>query len=150
MKIYTETKNQGAGEWTTWLEASYPKAWLDRTLFREHRTVVVPSFQGIGVGSLLCDTVAYICSQLGYVFFSATVHPQYGAYRDRSPFWTALPTSRLERSSINFNLKYVHAWVGAALPDGSLDADRLECLRHRIKMGSLEECAASLFKNSVG
>merc|ERR1712190_423407 len=131
-------------EWIKWLQASYPEAWLDKTIYREHRTVVMPSFQGIGIGSLLCDTVAYICSQMGHAFFSATVHPQYGAYRERSPFWTALPTSRQERSSISWNLKYVHAWVGASLPDGSLDATRLQCLKQRISLASLNECAASL------
>lgn len=132
LKLFLSKETKFNGEWTAWREASYPEAWIDRVLFREHRTVVMPSFQGIGLGSLLCDSVANLFDEMGYAFVSMTVHPQYGGYRDRSAFWTALPTSRIERSGIKGNLKYCHAWVGATKPDDSIDWMTYQLLLRRL------------------
>ncbi|CAE7265328.1 unnamed protein product, partial [Symbiodinium sp. KB8] len=43
-----------------WENVQYPLPWLkaNRKLYREHRTVVLPDFQGLGVAPVLCDTVA--------------------------------------------------------------------------------------------
>jgi len=105
----------------------YPSTWLkaapSRFLFREHRTVVLPDFQGIGLAPLLCDCVARYYSEQGHDFTSQTVHPFYGSYRDRSPFWRPLPTNRAEGSSIRGNLKYSHFFVGATRPDGTTDEE---------------------------
>jgi len=55
--------------------------------YREHRTVVLPDFQGLGLGPKISDMVAQIHLDEGKRYFSKTAHPRFGAYRDRSPAW---------------------------------------------------------------
>merc|ERR1712113_89748 len=95
--------------WPRWSEEHSLGDAAGLDMMREHRTVVLPPFQGMGIGSLLADTVAHLCSQLRYAFVSMTVHPQYGSYRDRSPFWVALPSKEKEGK----NKMFSHIWIGA-------------------------------------
>ncbi len=54
---------------------------------KEHRTVVLPDFQGLGIGVRLSDFVAQLCAEKGFVFTSVTSHPAMIAYRIKSPLW---------------------------------------------------------------
>lgn len=54
---------------------------------RAHRTVVLPEWQGIGVGSRLSDAAAAWHAKRGSDYFGQTVHPRFGRYRDASPLW---------------------------------------------------------------
>mmetsp|Transcript_6751 Transcript_6751/g.14802 ORF Transcript_6751/g.14802 Transcript_6751/m.14802 type:complete len:643 (+) Transcript_6751:458-2386(+) len=54
---------------------------------RAHRTVVLPDWQGLGIGSRLSDAVAQLNRRRGADYFGQTVHPVFGEYRDRSPLW---------------------------------------------------------------
>jgi ABC-type ATPase involved in cell division/GNAT superfamily N-acetyltransferase len=58
-----------------------------KNAWREHRTVVLPDFQGLGLGPKISDAVAQIHLDEGKRYFSRTAHPRFGAYRDRSPLW---------------------------------------------------------------
>merc|ERR1740121_466454 len=115
---------------------AYPSTWASskplRMLFREHRTVVHPDFQGMGLAPLLCDAVAQCYNDIGHDFTSQTVHPYYGSYREGSPFWTALSTNRKDNSCVNGNLKYSHCYIGCLLDDGSVDPEREQQLRIRV------------------
>ena len=51
-------------------EMGFPVEWLARHLMREHRTVVAPEFQGLGLGSLMADMVAYLFEEMDIVFMS--------------------------------------------------------------------------------
>lgn len=120
-----------------WEKVDYPSPWLDqshRRLFREHRTVVLPDFQGMGLATLMCDCLAVELQNMNFDYTSQSVHPFYGSYRDRSPFWRALPTSRSESSALKGNLKYSHVFIGAFRPDGTRDAELSAKLRHRVKL----------------
>jgi len=55
--------------------------------YREHRTVVLPDFQGLGIGPKISDIVAQIHIDQDKRYFSRTAHPRFGAYRDRSLLW---------------------------------------------------------------
>lgn len=55
--------------------------------WRAHRTVVLPAWQGLGVGSRLSDAAAALHHREGYDYYGQTVHPRFGAYRDASPLW---------------------------------------------------------------
>mmetsp|Transcript_2450 Transcript_2450/g.2888 ORF Transcript_2450/g.2888 Transcript_2450/m.2888 type:complete len:130 (+) Transcript_2450:1-390(+) len=55
--------------------------------WRAHRTVILPSWQGLGIGSRLSDAVAEVFRLNGYSYYGQTVHPRFGEYRDRSSFW---------------------------------------------------------------
>lgn len=54
---------------------------------REHRTVVLPDYQGIGLGNALSDLVASMWKALGYGAVSTTTHPAMIRRRLRSPHW---------------------------------------------------------------
>jgi energy-coupling factor transporter ATP-binding protein EcfA2 len=55
---------------------------------REHRTVTLPDYQGVGIGNALSDTIASLWKALGYKATSTTTHPAMIASRRRSPHWT--------------------------------------------------------------
>ena len=54
---------------------------------REHRTVVLPDYQGLGIGTRLSDFCASIFTGAGYRAYSTTGHPAMIQYRWRSPNW---------------------------------------------------------------
>ena len=54
---------------------------------RAHRTVVLPGWQGVGVGSRLSDAAAEWHRLEGCDYTGQTVHPRFGRYRDDSPLW---------------------------------------------------------------
>jgi GNAT superfamily N-acetyltransferase len=54
---------------------------------RAHRTVVLPRWQGVGVGSRLSDAAAEWHRLEGCEYTGQTVHPRFGRYRDGSPLW---------------------------------------------------------------
>lgn len=54
---------------------------------REHRTVVLPDYQGIGIGNAVSDFMASIWKALGYTPTSTTTHPAMIAARQRNPNW---------------------------------------------------------------
>lgn len=57
--------------------------------WREHRTVVLPEFQGLGIGTVLSETIAEMVVSSGGRFFSKTSHPAFGLHRDKSEKWRA-------------------------------------------------------------
>jgi ABC-type ATPase involved in cell division/GNAT superfamily N-acetyltransferase len=54
---------------------------------REHRTVTLPDYQGIGIGNALSDFCAGLWKALGCRATSTTTHPAMIAARLRSPHW---------------------------------------------------------------
>lgn len=65
---------------------AYPNVYL-KNAWREHRTVVLPDFQGMGIGPRLSDAVAQLHRAEGKRYYSRTSHPRLAAYRDTSPLW---------------------------------------------------------------
>jgi len=66
--------------------------------WRGHRTVVLPEFQGMGIGSMLSDTVADYIVSTGARFFSKTAHPALGEHREKSHLWKATSKNRVKRT----------------------------------------------------
>jgi hypothetical protein len=56
-------------------------------IYREHRTVCLPDFQGVGIGNALSDFVASVFAGLGYRYVSTTAHPAMIRSRLKSPNW---------------------------------------------------------------
>ena len=65
--------------------------------WRGHRTVILPEFQGMGIGTAFSDAVAQIYVDKGLRYFSKTAHPSFGEHRERSPLWRATSTNRKSR-----------------------------------------------------
>lgn len=55
--------------------------------WREHRTVCLPDFQGVGIGNAMSEHVAGIWRATGKPYFSATSSPAMIYHRARSPLW---------------------------------------------------------------
>jgi GNAT superfamily N-acetyltransferase len=55
--------------------------------WREHRTVCLPDFQGLGIGNALSEFVASLYVATGRPYFSTTGHPAMIRHRARSPLW---------------------------------------------------------------
>ena len=65
-------------------------AWINalgKPGYREHRTVVLPPWQGLGVGGALADWSASLLASTGRPVWSTTGHPGLLASRTRSPRW---------------------------------------------------------------
>ena len=114
----------------------------DRRRFREHRTVVLPQFQGIGIGGRISAAVAALHKADGCRYFSTTSHPGFNAHRRRHPelwrvaraagFAKLIPSGfsklairtedrgmewRANRSKITPRLTTTWEYVGPAWPD---------------------------------
>lgn len=101
----------------------YPSGTV-KNAWREHRTVVLPQFQGLGLGARMSDwTAHYICDTLDARYFSKTVHPRLGEYRERSPLWK--PTSKnkkgrtVKEAAVSYRdhstvtrVSYSHEYIG--------------------------------------
>lgn len=58
-----------------------------RKAWREHRLVVLPDFQGMGLGTKISEATGEMIHSWGGRFYSKSAHPRLGAYRDKSAKW---------------------------------------------------------------
>jgi len=56
-------------------------------MYGEHRVVILPKYQSLGLGGSLSLAGAYIAQQRRWLYKSKTAHRRFGEARDRSPFW---------------------------------------------------------------
>lgn len=70
---------------------SLKKAW------RGHRTVVLPEYQGLGIGARLTDALGDIHLAEGKRYFTKTAHPRLGEYRNRSEKWRGTSKNGISR-----------------------------------------------------
>lgn len=55
--------------------------------WREHRTVCLPDFQGVGLGNRMSEYVASLYAARGRPYFSTSSHPSMIRHRAKSPLW---------------------------------------------------------------
>jgi len=94
-----------------------------RKKWRGCRTVVLPDFQGLGIGVRFSDAIADIHIEDGYRYFSKTAHMRMGEYRQHSPLWRATSTNLVDRQKArrkNVKKEWHHM---------TLDVDRI-CYSH--------------------
>lgn len=72
-----------------------------KNAWREHRTVVLPDYQGLGLGVRISDAVAQMFKDQGGRYFSKTSHPRMGGYRESSLLWK--PTSKNKKARKDYN-----------------------------------------------
>lgn len=94
--------------------------------WREHRTVCLPDFQGVGIGNKLSEVIAAAYAATGKPYRSTTSHPAMVRYRAASRKWkmTRRPSrcraqgvgSTLRPSAVQSRGRYTAAfnWVGPA------------------------------------
>ena len=86
------------------------------------RTVVLPDFQGMGIGSKISEFTAAILKESGKRVFTKTVNPALGEYRNRSDSWRGTSKNGMFRADIKGKNKkyrntlkrtsYCHEYVG--------------------------------------
>jgi len=109
----TENINKGARCWIAMWEGqpvgfasaiAFPNAhWKNG--WREHRTVCLADYQGLGLGVRISDAVAQMFLNDGARYFSKTAHPRMGEYRNRSPLWRATSKNGRARPDYDHNRK---------------------------------------------
>ena len=63
-------------------------------MWREHRLVILPQFQGLGIGTRLSDFIAEYYLSQGKRFISKSAHPRLGEYRTNSLLWRETSTNK--------------------------------------------------------
>lgn len=66
---------------------AFPTGSIKGDCWRGHRTVILPDFQGMGIGVRFSDAIGEIMLAEGKRYFSKTAHPRLGEYRNASPKW---------------------------------------------------------------
>lgn len=67
--------------------------------WREHRVVVHPDYQGMGIGNKFSETIAQAYIEKGCRYFCKTSNPRMGEHRNRSPLWRATANNGKSRES---------------------------------------------------
>ena len=70
-----------------------------KSFWRESRLVVLPEWQGLGIGKILSNLIAEEYANRGYRYFSKTAHPVLGEYREISLIWKGTSTNKKKRTS---------------------------------------------------
>ena len=89
---------------------------------REHRTVTLPDYQGIGIGNAVSDFVAALWCGLGYRAVSKTTHPAMIRARlgsahwrmHRAPAFAASHEGKLRHATTRLTASFTY--VGEPLP----------------------------------
>lgn len=90
-----------------------------RSGWREHRTVCLPDFQGVGLGNAMSELIAGIYHATGKPYRSITSHPAMIRHRARSPLWKmvrkpgVMPSASGSRSIQSFATKQTAAQAKA-------------------------------------
>jgi len=66
--------------------------------WREHRTVCLPDFQGVGIGNALSDYVASLMKAKGIPYSSVTANPAMIRHRAKSKHWNMRDKPKLHRA----------------------------------------------------
>lgn len=90
-----------------------------KNAWREHRTVVLPDFQGLGFGVRIADAIGEMFKRGQIRYFSKTAHPRMGQYRDRSSLWKPTTKNHMVRRDYlhdrkskedSHRLSHAHRW----------------------------------------
>ena len=73
--------------------------------WRGHRTVILPDFQGMGIGVRFSDAIGEIMLAEGKRYFSKTAHPRLGEYRNASSKWRPTSHNQQDRQDYQGNNK---------------------------------------------
>lgn len=95
-RVYILTWNGVVCGFCSVLPFPHPKK---RGFWKEHRTVVLPDFQGIGLGSFLSNNVAEILKSEGKGFISTSSNPAFINARKKSDKWIITRVGRTSRGS---------------------------------------------------
>lgn len=71
-----------------------------KNAYRGSRLVVLPDFQGMGIGTRFSEVVAEYYIKNGFRFFAKTANRKLGKYRDASPKWKGTSKNHKRRKDV--------------------------------------------------
>jgi len=74
--------------------------------WREHRIVILPDYQGFGIGIRLSEKIAELYVSKGHRYFAKTSHRKLGVYRNQSDKWLATSSNGSTNSAPNKFFKH--------------------------------------------
>lgn len=74
-----------------------------KNAWRESRTVVLPDFQGMGIGVRFSDAIGEIHLEQGLRYYSRTAHPRMIFHREKSPLWKGTSKNMKLRTDVTHN-----------------------------------------------
>jgi alpha-D-ribose 1-methylphosphonate 5-triphosphate synthase subunit PhnL/GNAT superfamily N-acetyltransferase len=83
-KCFIMTVNNKIAGFTSVLHFPHPK---ERKFKREHRTVILPNYQGVGLGSILSEQIAQLYVENGFRYISTTSNPAFIKHRKNNKNW---------------------------------------------------------------
>lgn len=97
-----------------------------KNAYRESRIVVLPDYQGLGLGYEISKFTASIYKSMGFRYFTKTVHPALGLKRNNSTAWRGTPDNGRERKKRtkelddrnwkhNSRISFCHEYIGDAI-----------------------------------
>lgn len=95
-KVFIMTVNNVICGFSSVLPFPHPKL---KNYWKEHRTVILPDYQGIGLGNYLSNYVGNLYSQNGKTFISTTSNPAMIEYRKKSKNWICTRIGRCSSGS---------------------------------------------------
>ena len=90
---------------------------------REHRLVVLPDFQGMGLGPRFSDAIAGLWASTGKKYYSKTSHPRLGEYRERSALWRS---TSVNLSTVNPSGKWSSNMISSTAARELVSVERSE------------------------
>ena len=87
-----------------------------KNAFRESRIVVLPDYQGLGIGYEISKITASIYKSDNRRYFTKTVHPALGEKRNQSSLWRPTPDNGKERKKRKKEFNYEHHWKHNSRP----------------------------------
>ncbi|UHG93625.1 GNAT family N-acetyltransferase [Spirosoma oryzicola] len=100
--VYVATVNGQLAGFLAVLNFPHPKV---KNAIRLHRTVVLPAFQGIGLGNVLTSHVVKMYHRNGTKIFTTTTHPARIKQLSKSPDWTCTHKGRVSPAGKNGTMK---------------------------------------------
>lgn len=91
-KVFIATIDGDIAAFCAALPFPHPKR---KNTWREHRTVVLPDYQGIGIGTAISNYVGHYFKSIGKDYISTTSNPAMIVSRSRSPLWRCVRLSRV-------------------------------------------------------
>ena len=92
---------------------------------RESRIVVLPDYQGLGLGTTISEFTGAIYKQKGYRYFTKTVHPALGVYRNKKKdIWKGTAKNGKEPKDLGYNtlnwevklrISFCHEYIGEGI-----------------------------------
>lgn len=99
---------------------AYPSP-LPQPCKRGHRTVVLPDFQGLGLGPQVSEVMGRYMLLCGFRYFCKTSHYRLGEHRNQSPLWKPTAQNMRTRDNPDKHLRwrrkevvsYCHEFIGS-------------------------------------